>query len=80
MSTGDHFILLRHARAGRKLRDRSKDFTRRLDRRGEQVALLLPEAIVTYMHPGFILSSPFRRCVQTVEPLAEELGLVRAGR
>ena len=27
------------------------------------------------MHPGFILSSPFRRCVQTVEPLAEELGL-----
>ena len=72
---GAQFILLRHARAGKKSRDRSKDFKRRLDRRGQDVALLLPELIASYLHPEVILSSPFRRCVQTVEPLAEGLGL-----
>ena len=72
---GDQFILLRHARAGEKVRDRSRDFKRRLDRRGEKVALWLPELIVSYVHPKVILSSPFRRCVQTVVPLAERVGL-----
>ena len=75
MNTGDEFILLRHARAGRKVRDRAKDFRRPLDRRGRQVALMLPELIVSFLDPTTILSSPFRRCEQTVEPLAKRLGL-----
>jgi phosphohistidine phosphatase SixA len=75
MAPVDRFILLRHARAGRKLRDRPKDFSRRLDRKGGQVALVLPELIMSYLVPEMILCSPFRRCVQTVEPLADRLGL-----
>ena len=75
MPTADPFILLRHARAGRKLSDTSKDFKRALDRKGKEVALRLPGAIELYVHPEAILSSPFRRCVETVQPLAEELDL-----
>jgi phosphohistidine phosphatase SixA len=75
MPAADRFILLRHARAGRKVRDPEKDFKRRLDSKGEQVALALPEVITSYMNPETVLSSPFRRCVETVEPLAEALGL-----
>ena len=36
---------------------------------------MLPEAIADLMQPELIISSPFRRCVQTVEPLAQALGL-----
>jgi 8-oxo-dGTP diphosphatase len=78
MPAVDRFILLRHARAGRKLRDEAKDFERGLDRKGEQVALLLPEAITGFIQPELIISSPFKRCVQTVEPLAQTLGLLVA--
>ena len=46
-----------------------------MDRKGRQVALMLPELIVSFLDPTTILSSPFRRCEQTVEPLAERLGL-----
>jgi 8-oxo-(d)GTP phosphatase len=74
MESGDQFILLRHARAGNKLRDRAKDFERGLDRKGQQVALRLPNSVTRYLRPELILSSPFRRCVQTVEPLAHTLG------
>lgn len=75
MPAADRVILLRHARAGRKLRDRSKDFERGLDGKGQEVALLLPEVIAGFMQPELIISSPFRRCVQTVDPLAQALGL-----
>jgi 8-oxo-dGTP diphosphatase len=75
MAASDRFILLRHARAGRKLRDRAKDFERGLDPKGQQVALRLPESISGFMRPELIVSSPFLRCVQTVEPLAHALGL-----
>lgn len=75
MPAADRFVLVRHARAGTKLRDRAKDFERGLDRKGQEVALLLPEAIADFMKPEVVISSPFRRCVQTVEPLAQALGL-----
>jgi 8-oxo-dGTP diphosphatase len=75
MASVDQFILLRHARAGSKLRDRARDFERRLDPKGREVALRLPETIAVYPRPELILSSPFRRCVQTVEPLARALGM-----
>ena len=44
--------------------------------RKEKVALWLPELIVSYLRPKVILSSPFRRCLQTVEPLAEGVNSV----
>ena len=71
----EQFIMLRHARAGRKLANRSKDFERGLDAKGKDVALRLPRTIESYLQPEAILSSPFRRCLQTVQPLANELDL-----
>jgi len=75
MAPVDQFILLRHARAGKKVRGRARDFARGLDRKGQQVALRLTEATAGYLQPELILSSPFKRCVETVEPLAQTLGL-----
>lgn len=75
MAIVDQFILLRDARAGKKIPNRSRDFKRGLDGKGEEVALRLPELITRVLHPSMIVSSPFRRCVETVEPLAEGLGL-----
>jgi len=76
MAAVDQIIVLRHARAGRKLTDRSKDFKRSLDRKGREDALRLPRVIEGHLHPEAIVSSPFRRCVQTVEPLAGDLDLL----
>jgi len=75
MTAVDQIVVLRHARAGRKLADRSKDFERGLDRKGREVALRLPRLIETHLHPEAIVSSPFPRCLQTVEPLAGDLDL-----
>jgi 8-oxo-dGTP diphosphatase len=75
VNTSEQFVLLRHARAGRKLADPIKDFGRGLDREGDRVALLLPELVTGYLRPVAVLSSPYRRCVQTVTPLATVLGL-----
>ena len=55
--------------------NRSKDFKRGLDRTGEAIARQLPELITSILRPSSIVSSPFRRCVQTVEPLAEAIQL-----
>jgi phosphohistidine phosphatase SixA len=75
MSAADQIIILRHARAGKKISNRSKDFKRGLDRKGEAVARQLPELITGSLCPSAILSSPFRRCLETVEPLAEAIDL-----
>ena len=75
MTTADQFVVLRHARAGKKIPNRSKDFKRGLDRTGEAIARQLPELIPSVLRPSSIVSSPFRRCVQTVEPLAEAIEL-----
>ena len=52
MAAVDQFIVLRHARAGKKIRDRSKDFKRGLDRTGEEVAQQLPELITSVLTSG----------------------------
>jgi phosphohistidine phosphatase SixA len=67
-------ILLRHARAGDRSEWDGDDRLRPLDARGlrqaaELVELLRPHGI------GRIVSSPYVRCIQTVEPLAAALGL-----
>jgi 8-oxo-dGTP diphosphatase len=67
-------VLVRHARAGKRERWRGDDRLRPLDAKGmgqaEALAMLLRGQA-----PERIVSSPFVRCVQTVEPLAAELGL-----
>lgn len=67
-------ILLRHAWAGERERWRGDDRLRPLDERGCRQALGLVE---TLRGLGIVrlLSSPYVRCVQTVEPLAAALGL-----
>jgi 8-oxo-dGTP diphosphatase len=67
-------VLLRHASAGHRLDWEHDDHLRPLDARGrlqsaDLVELLRPFGVRR------ILSSPYVRCVQTVEPLAAALGL-----
>lgn len=67
-------VLLRHASAGHRLDWKHDDHLRPLDARGlrqsaDLVELLRPFAVRR------IVSSPYVRCVQTVEPLAAALGL-----
>ena len=66
--------LVRHAHAGKRTHWKGKDRLRPLSRRGKDqaewlVRFLGPEAITR------IVSSPYVRSVQTVEPLAVKLGL-----
>ena len=68
-------LLLRHAPAGTKRLDRAADRTRGLDRRGARIASTLPERLERRFEVGEIVSSPYRRCLETVEPLASRLGL-----
>ena len=75
MATVERLLLLRHARAGTKIPDPAQDFGRGLDRDGEAIAARLPVAVVHHLVPSEILSSPYRRCVDTVRPLAKTLGL-----
>lgn len=67
-------ILLRHASAGDRDGWEGDDRLRPLDPKGQRQA----EAVVALLDPlevASIISSPARRCVQTVEPLAELRGL-----
>ena len=67
-------VLLRHASAGDRHAWTGDDRVRPLDPKGQRQA----EAVVATLDPleiSTIISSPARRCVQTVEPLAEVRGL-----
>lgn len=67
-------IVVRHAHAGsRRAWDRD-DGLRPLSEKGQWQAEQLAETIASYA-PTIILSSPKLRCIETVEPLAERLGL-----
>jgi len=67
-------LLLRHASAGDRSQWEGDDQRRPLDPKGQRQA----EALVVALDDlpvTAIISSPARRCVQTVEPLAEARGL-----
>jgi phosphohistidine phosphatase SixA len=66
--------LVRHARAGKRSEWEGDDRLRPLDERG---ALQARGLVAQLADRGFerILSSPYVRCLQTVEPLARERGL-----
>jgi phosphohistidine phosphatase SixA len=67
-------LVIRHGRAGDSSEWEGDDRLRPLDKRGRRQA----EALVDSLAPfaiARILSSPYDRCVQTVEPLAAARGL-----
>ncbi|MGH9094443.1 MAG: SixA phosphatase family protein, partial [Acidimicrobiales bacterium] len=67
-------LLIRHASAGARKDWDGDDRERPLTGKGRRQAEWLAHALV-HEAPQRILSSPYLRCVQTVEPLAASLGL-----
>ena len=67
-------LLLRHTSAGHRERWDDDDELRPLDKRGRKQALALTELFVR-RSIGRIVSSPYRRCVESVETLADARGL-----
>ena len=66
--------LVRHAKAGQRGRWDGPDHLRPLTKAGRAQAEALATWLANYPVPQ-ILSSPFVRCIQTVEALAAKLGL-----
>jgi 8-oxo-dGTP diphosphatase len=66
--------LVRHAKAGQRGRWDGPDLLRPLTKAGRAQAEALAAWLVNQPVPR-ILSSPYTRCIQTVEPLAEKLAL-----
>ena len=67
-------LLLRHAYAGRRSAWTGNDRKRPLSVRGKEQSLQIADSFAD-LGIGRIVSSPYDRCVQTVEPLAEATGL-----
>jgi len=68
-------ILLRHARAGTRSQDgQAADLARPLDEQGGQDAKLLA-ALLTSYGPCRVLTSAAERCIATVRPYAEAVGM-----
>ncbi len=67
-------LLVRHAEAGDRDRWEGPDEERPLTAEGQAQAQGLTEALAGY-DVGRVLSSPYLRCTQTVEPLAAAHGL-----
>jgi phosphohistidine phosphatase SixA len=67
-------VLVRHASAGDRRDWTSDDRLRPLDARGRHQAAALA-ALLGRLEIRCIVSSPYVRCVETVEPLAAELGI-----
>jgi phosphohistidine phosphatase SixA len=72
-------LIIRHARAGEREEWEGDDRRRPLDERGRKQAVDLVDALSDYKLTR-ILSSPFDRCVQTVDRLADARGLEIEGR
>jgi 8-oxo-dGTP diphosphatase len=67
-------LLIRHAQAGSRKDWDGDDRIRPLSPNGRRQAAALVEQLEPWA-PSRILSSPYRRCIETVKPLADELGL-----
>jgi 8-oxo-dGTP diphosphatase len=72
--SGAELLVVRHARAGDRSAWLGDDRLRPLDKRGRKQARALVEALEPFA-VGRILSSPYLRCVETVEPLAARRGI-----
>ncbi|MGZ4691092.1 MAG: SixA phosphatase family protein [Acidimicrobiia bacterium] len=69
----DAFVV-RHAKAGSRRRFEGDDQLRPLSRNGKPQADAIAEMLAR-CDIGRVLTSPFARCIQTVEPLAQQLGV-----
>lgn len=67
-------LLVRHARAGDRARWTKDDRLRPLDKKGRRQAESLAETLAG-LGATRLLSSPYARCVQTLEPAAVRLRL-----
>lgn len=67
-------LLVRHGRAGNRGGSGGDDSLRPLDGKGRRQAAALAELLAAYPVTR-ILTSPYVRCAQTVEPLAQRLGV-----
>lgn len=67
-------FLVRHANAGNRSEWEAPDDIRPLSKKGQKQALRMTELLATRGIKR-VVSSPSLRCVQTVQPLAERLGL-----
>lgn len=65
--------LVRHAKAGSRDDFDGDDRERPLTNSGRQQAAALATRLAA-LSPSIIMSSPYRRCVETVEPLAVAIG------
>jgi 8-oxo-dGTP diphosphatase len=65
--------LVRHAKAGSRNDFDGDDRERPLTNNGRQQAAALATRLAA-LSPSIIVSSPYRRCVETVEPLAVAVG------
>jgi phosphohistidine phosphatase SixA len=64
-----NLILLRHAKAGDRIEWRGDDRQRPLTRKGLKQARQLVE-LLAGVPMAHVYTSPFRRCIETVQPLA----------
>lgn len=71
-------FLVRHAKAGRRSDKLAEDKRRPLNKPGWQQAEALAASLTAAGALGPVLSSPYLRCIQTVEPLAAKLGIAVA--
>jgi 8-oxo-dGTP diphosphatase len=67
-------LLIRHAQAGSRKAWKGDDRQRPVNAKGELQAAALVRLLEMWT-PTRVLSSPYVRCVQTVEPIAVKLGL-----
>jgi 8-oxo-dGTP diphosphatase len=65
--------LVRHAKAGERRLWKGDDIDRPLSKKGWKQADLVSKRLAK-LDPDLVCSSPYIRCVQTLEPLAERLG------
>ena len=67
-------LIVRHGTAGRKKRYKGDDRNRPLDKHGRAQAELLVGQLLAF-GPTSLYASDRLRCIQTIEPLADELGV-----
>lgn len=67
-------FLVRHAKAGHRSDGPADDSKRPLTESGRQQAEALAAPLFTAGATAPVLSSPYRRCLQTVEPFARRIG------
>ncbi len=67
-------VLIRHAKAGSSDHFAGEDFYRPLSKPGERQALAIAD-LANLAGADAIISSPYLRCIQTVQPLSKRLDI-----